>query len=71
MGAVFGAGVTSSAFVLHGSADKNYASLASEGFLKKYWRTASGAWQRFGAGFYFAPDASKSHECKYIKQSPP
>ena len=49
-------------FVFHGSAQTNYASLASEGFIKRYWRTATGAWQRFGAGFYFAPDVSKSHE---------
>eukprot|EP01043_Picozoa_sp_COSAG02_P033666 COSAG02_NODE_2309_length_9170_cov_10.752508_7_plen_536_part_00 len=49
-------------FVFHASAHKNYVSLAADGFLKRYWRTATGSWQRFGAGFYFAPDASKSHE---------
>ena len=38
----------------------NPDSIVRTGFLKKYWQTDR--WQRFGPGFYFGPQASKSHE---------
>eukprot|EP01048_Picozoa_sp_COSAG05_P009300 COSAG05_NODE_754_length_7519_cov_4.955256_6_plen_79_part_00 len=31
------------------------------GFKKSYWKSSTGNWQRFGPGFYFALQASKSH----------
>jgi hypothetical protein len=46
--------------VFHGSA--HIDSIVQNGFEKKYWKKATGNWQRFGPGFYFAPDASKAHE---------
>eukprot|EP00042_Codosiga_hollandica_P014717 m.34227 g.34227 ORF g.34227 m.34227 type:complete len:313 (+) comp43460_c0_seq2:785-1723(+) len=36
--------------------------IISAGFLKRFMKTAAGAWQRFGPGFYFATNSSKSHE---------
>lgn len=36
--------------------------IPQHGFLKKFWKTAAGDWQRFGPGFYFALQSSKSHE---------
>ena len=40
----------------------NPDSIVQTGFLKKYWKTSAGDWQRFGPGFYFGPQASKAHE---------
>merc|ERR1711865_584420 len=40
----------------------NPHSIIRTGFRKEYWRTSAGQWQRFGPGFYFAQQASKSHE---------
>ena len=40
----------------------NPNSIVRTGFLKKYWKTSAGDWQRFGPGFYFGQQASKSHE---------
>ncbi len=40
----------------------NPNSILQTGFLKKYWKTSAGDWQRFGPGFYFGQQASKSHE---------
>ena len=40
----------------------NPDSIVQTGFLKKYWKSAAGDWQRFGPGFYFALQSSKSHE---------
>lgn len=40
----------------------NPDSIVQTGFLKKYWQTSAGAWQRFGPGFYFGTQSSKSHE---------
>ena len=37
-------------------------SIVQTGFLKKYWKSSAGDWQRFGPGFYFGPQASKAHE---------
>ena len=36
--------------------------IPAEGFLKKYWTTSAGPWQRFQPGFYFALQSSKSHD---------
>lgn len=36
--------------------------MIEHGFLKQFWKSSAGAWQRFGPGFYFGPQASKSHE---------
>jgi hypothetical protein len=38
-------------------ADGPLSSIAAEGFLKRYWTTAAGSWQRFGPGFYFGEQA--------------
>jgi hypothetical protein len=40
----------------------NPDSIIRTGFSKKYWKTSAGNWQRFGPGFYFGQQASKSHE---------
>jgi hypothetical protein len=53
--------------VFHGCAEAamdlaNPSSIIRTGFLKKYWKTSAGEWQRFGPGFYFGQQASKSHE---------
>ena len=40
----------------------NPDSIVQTGFLKKYWKTSAGDWQRFGPGFYFGQQASKSHD---------
>ena len=44
--------------VFHGCAEEamdaaNPASIVRTGFLKKYWKSSAGDWQRFGPGFYF------------------
>jgi hypothetical protein len=46
----------------HGCSEGVVDSIAENGFKKEFWRTSSGDWQRFGPGFYFAPQSSKSHE---------
>ena len=46
----------------HGCSEGVVGSIAENGFKKEFWRTSSGDWQRFGPGFYFAPQSSKSHE---------
>jgi hypothetical protein len=46
--------------VFHGCGSGAIESIAEKGFLKSFQNTA--AWQRFGPGFYFALQASKSHE---------
>jgi hypothetical protein len=53
--------------VFHGCSDTaidpdSPDSILTRGFLKKYWKTSTGSWQRFGPGFYFALQSSKSHE---------
>lgn len=48
--------------LFHGCSELALENIAKEGFLRKYWTTAAGQWQRFGPGFYFALQASKSHE---------
>jgi hypothetical protein len=48
--------------LFHGCSPSAQISIAKEGFSKAYWTTAAGAWQRYGPGFYFALQASKSHE---------
>ena len=41
----------------------NPDSIVQTGFLKKYWKSSAGDWQRFfGPGFYFGLQASKAHE---------
>jgi hypothetical protein len=53
--------------VFHGCSESTITlgapdNMLEHGFLKKYWKTSAGAWQRFGPGFYFGQQASKSHE---------
>ena len=48
--------------LFHGCAEEVIESICQNGLLKKYWTTAAGAWQRFGPGFYFALQSSKSHD---------
>lgn len=40
----------------------NPTSIVRTGFLKQFWKSSAGDWQRFGPGFYFGQQASKSHE---------
>ena len=51
--------------VFHGCSESTITlgapdNMLEHGFLKKYWKTSAGAWQRFGPGFYFGQQASKS-----------
>jgi hypothetical protein len=48
--------------LFHGCASAVIDSIAEKGLLRAYQTTATGSWQRFGPGFYFALQASKSHE---------
>eukprot|EP01043_Picozoa_sp_COSAG02_P052292 COSAG02_NODE_5610_length_4190_cov_4.748717_3_plen_539_part_00 len=48
--------------VFHGCKEAAVKSIVEHGFKKEFWRSAAGDWQRFGPGFYFALQASKSHE---------
>jgi hypothetical protein len=48
--------------VFHGCSSESLHSIIESGFRQEYWKTAAGDWQRFGPGFYFALQASKSHE---------
>eukprot|EP01046_Picozoa_sp_COSAG06_P053498 COSAG06_NODE_9266_length_1943_cov_1.715293_1_plen_626_part_01 len=48
--------------VFHGCSAAVIDSIAEKGLLKSYQTSAAGSWQRFGPGFYFALQASKSHE---------
>ena len=48
--------------LFHGCANGAIGSIAEKGFLKSFQTSAAGSWQRFGPGFYFALQASKSHE---------
>ena len=48
--------------VFHGCANAAIDSIAATGFLRSFQTSAAGAWQRFGPGFYYALQASKSHE---------
>ena len=52
--------------LFHGCAEDVISDIAQRGFLTSKQKSATGAWQRFGPGFYFALQASKSHE--YPKQ---
>eukprot|EP01046_Picozoa_sp_COSAG06_P033025 COSAG06_NODE_3342_length_5481_cov_2.258826_1_plen_267_part_10 len=55
-------GGVSEQLVFHGCADEAIPGILESGFLKSFWKSAAGDWQRFGPGFYFALQASKSHE---------
>ena len=57
-----GAADANEQLVFHGCAEAAIASISEQGFLKTFWKTAAGDWQRFGPGFYFALQAHKSHE---------
>ncbi len=46
--------------VFHGCAADAIPSILANGFQKKFWKSAAGDWQRFGPGFYFALQVSKS-----------
>ena len=48
--------------LFHGCSEEALQNIQRDGFSKKYWRTAAGEWQRYGPGFYFAIQSSKSHE---------
>lgn len=48
--------------LFHGCAEEVIPLIAKDGFLKSKQKTAAGSWQRFGPGFYFAIQASKSHD---------
>eukprot|EP01043_Picozoa_sp_COSAG02_P069170 COSAG02_NODE_11750_length_1662_cov_1.015355_1_plen_460_part_10 len=48
--------------VFHGCSEEAVGSIVENGFLKSFQTSAAGEWQRFGPGFYFALQASKSHE---------
>jgi serine/threonine protein kinase len=48
--------------VFHGCANAVIDSIAEKGLLKAFQTSAAGSWQRFGPGFYFALQSSKSHE---------
>jgi hypothetical protein len=48
--------------LFHGCSQEAMPSIIERGFLKSYWTTAAGSWQRFGPGFYFALQSSKSHD---------
>lgn len=48
--------------LFHGCSEQAMHAIQHVGFLKKFWTTAAGDWQRFGPGFYFALQSSKSHE---------
>lgn len=53
--------------MFHGCAETamdiaNDDSIVKAGFLKKFWKSSAGDWQRFGPGFYFGPQSSKAHE---------
>eukprot|EP01043_Picozoa_sp_COSAG02_P044551 COSAG02_NODE_3990_length_5943_cov_3.596680_3_plen_723_part_01 len=56
------AGVGNEQLVFHGCAEDAIPGILESGFLKSFWKSAAGSWQRFGPGFYFALQASKSHE---------
>jgi hypothetical protein len=40
--------------VFHGCAQDAIDNIAEQGFLTSFWTSATGSWQRFGPGFYFA-----------------
>ena len=48
--------------LFHGCAVEALPSIIEQGFLKKFWTSAAGSWQRFQPGFYFALQSSKSHD---------
>ena len=48
--------------VFHGCSVDSLPSIIAHGFLKKFWTSAAGSWQRFQPGFYFALQSSKSHD---------
>jgi hypothetical protein len=53
---------TSEKLLFHGCAPAYVLTIPAEGFLKKYWTSSAGSWQRFQPGFYFALQSSKSHD---------
>jgi hypothetical protein len=48
--------------LFHGCANGVIDSIAEKGLLKSFQTSAAGSWQRYGPGFYFALQSSKSHE---------
>ena len=53
--------------LFHGAPESAYKlgsedNLLENGFLTKFQKSSAGPWQRFGPGFYFALQSSKSHE---------
>ena len=55
--------------VFHGCSAAVIDSIAEKGLLRSYQTSAAGSWQRFGRGFYFALQASKSHEYPIAEMS--
>ena len=47
----------------------NPASIIQTGFLKKYWKTSAGDWQRFGPGFYFGQQVRSQAICLLLALS--
>ena len=48
--------------VFHGCEPEALQKICADGFLAEFQKSSTGSWQRFGPGFYFALQASKSHE---------
>lgn len=48
--------------LFHGCSEEALPAIASQGFLKELQTSTAGSWQRYGPGFYFALQSSKSHE---------
>ena len=46
--------------VFHGCAEDAIPAILERGFLKSFWKSAAGSWQRFGPGFYFALQVSET-----------
>jgi hypothetical protein len=51
-----------SQLLFHGCSEEALPLIAKQGFRADKQKTAAGQWQRFGPGYYFALQASKSHE---------
>ncbi len=48
--------------LFHGCATDVVVSISDKGFLAQFQTSSAGSWQRFGPGFYFALQSSKSHD---------
>ena len=48
--------------LFHGCSKDVITSICEDGFLAQFQTSSAGSWQRFGPGFYFALQSSKSHD---------